>query len=71
MDIPPAQDPCWQKLAKGALSGLRTQHLGTQLMIKRIERSADPVATKAAEIHAFFAKWAKVLPTELAQLQRL
>lgn len=71
MDIPTPQDPCWHRLATGALARLRTQHLGTQLMMKRIERSTDPVGTKAAEIHAFFTKWQKVLPDEMAQLARL
>jgi hypothetical protein len=68
MAIPAPQHPCWQKLASGALSKMKTQHLGTQLMTKRLERSSDPVAQKAAEIHAFFSKWEKALPAEVQQL---
>jgi hypothetical protein len=68
MPVPPANHPCWQKLASGGLSKLRTQHLGTQLMTKRLEKSPDPVPAKAAEIHAFFAKWERILPSEIAQL---
>lgn len=71
MAIPAPQHPCWQKLASGALAKIKTQHLGTQLMTKRLERSSDPVAQKAAEIHAFFAKWEKALPTEVQQLTTL
>ncbi|WP_280192301.1 hypothetical protein [Delftia sp. PS-11] len=68
MAIPAPNHPCWQKLANGGLSRIKTQHLGTQLMAKRIERSADPLPAKAAEIHAFFTKWERILPTEIAQL---
>ena len=68
MPIPPADHPCWQALASGGLSKLRTQHLGTQLMTKRLERSQDPLPVKAAEIHAFFTKWERVLASEIAQL---
>jgi hypothetical protein len=70
MPVPPASDPCWLRLAYGSLSRLKTRHLGTQLMTKRVERSDAPVAEKAAEIHAFFAKWERSLPDELAQIQR-
>ncbi len=71
MAVPAPNHPCWQRLASGGLARLKTQHLGTQLMTKRIERSADPVATKAAEVHAFFAKWERALAPELAQIQFL
>jgi hypothetical protein len=47
---------------------MKTQHLGTQLMIKRIERSADTPQAKAREIQAFFAKWERALPAEIQQL---
>ncbi len=66
--VPPFNHPCWQRLANGSLARLKTQHLGTQLLAKRIERSTDPVGTKAAEIHAFFVKWERILPNEVAQL---
>ncbi|MBI3101387.1 MAG: hypothetical protein HYY98_07550 [Burkholderiales bacterium] len=68
MAVPSPNHPCWQKLANGGLSRLRTQHLGTQLLAKRMEKSTDPVPTRAAEIHAFFTKWERILPTEIAQL---
>ena len=68
MTIPASSHPCWQRLASGGLTRLKTQHLGTQLMTKRLERSSEPVHAKAAEIHAFFAKWEKVLPNEIQQL---
>jgi hypothetical protein len=50
---------------------LKTEHLATQLMSKRLERSPIPVAEKAAEIHAFFAKWERILGSEVAQITRL
>lgn len=71
MPIPPLNNPCWQKLATGGLTKLRTQHLGTQLLAKRIERSTDPLPVRAAELHAFFTKWERILPTEVAQLTTL
>lgn len=71
MTIPAPNHPCWQRLASGGLMRLKTSHLGTQLMAKRLERSADPVAVKAAEIQAFFAKWERVLTAEIQQLTTL
>ena len=71
MAVPPSNHPCWQRLASGGLSKLKTQHLGTQLLTKRIERSTDPMPVKVAEIQAFFTKWEKVLPAEVAQLTSL
>lgn len=68
---PPISHPCWLRLANGSLSRLQTQHLGTQLMAKRMERSPAPAAAKAAEIHQFFAKWERVLVAELAQIPSL
>ena len=68
MALPSPSHPCWQKLANGGMARIKTQHLGTQLMTKRLERSADPITAKAAELHAFFAKWERVLPTEIQQL---
>jgi hypothetical protein len=71
MAVPSPNHPCWQKLANGSLSRLKTSHLGTQLMAKRIERSSDPTAMKAAEIYTFFAKWERVLAAEIQQLTLL
>jgi len=71
MAVPAPNHPCWQKLANGGMTRLKTQHLGTQLMTKRLERSTDPAAVKAAEIHAFFAKWERALVPEVQQLATL
>ena len=71
MSVPAPNHPCWQRLASGGLARLKTQHLGTQLMTKRLERSTEPAAAKAAEIHAFFAKWERALPNEVQQLSSL
>ncbi|MEY4416777.1 MAG: hypothetical protein RIQ53_4070 [Pseudomonadota bacterium] len=71
MSLPAPNHPCWQKLATGALNRLKTQHLGTQLLSKRIERSTDPMDVKVKEIQAFFAKWERALPAEVAQLAAL
>lgn len=71
MPVPAPSHPCWQRLANGGLSRLRTQNLGAQLLAKRLERSTDPLPSKAGEIHAFFVKWERVLGGELAQLASL
>ena len=71
MPVPSAEHPCWQRLASGALTRMQTQHLGTQLMMKRLERSTDAPTAKAREIHAFFSKWERALPAEVQQLLKL
>jgi hypothetical protein len=71
MAVPPLNHPCWTRLAGGAITRLKTQHLGTQLMSKRIERSTDPVPAKVAEMHAFFTKWERILAAEVQQLATL
>jgi len=71
MPVPPVTHPCWQRLAGGAIANIKTQHLGTQLMAKRVQRSEEPLHTKAAELHAFFAKWERALPNEVQQLTSL
>lgn len=71
MALPPTNHPCWTRAASGGMSRLRTSHLGTQLLSKRIERSTDPTPQKAAEIVAFFTKWERILPNEIAQLPTL
>lgn len=68
MSLPAHQSPVWHRLAGGALSRLRTQNLGVQLMAKRLERSDAGMPAKAAEIHAFFVKWERVLGSEIQQL---
>jgi len=40
-------------------------------MTKRLERSSAPTAEKANEIHAFFTRWERALPNEVAQLSRV
>ena len=69
MAIPPNTHACWQKLASVGLGRIKTDNLAVQLMAKRIERSADPIALRASEIHAFFAKFERLLPSEIAQLK--
>jgi hypothetical protein len=71
MAVPAPQHPCWQRLAAGSIARLKTQHLGTQLITKRIERSTDSIAVKAGELHAYFAKWERALPNEIQQLATL
>ena len=68
MSLPARQSPVWHRLAGGALPRLRTQNLGVQLMAKRLERSDASTPEKAAEIHAFFVKWERVLGSEIQQL---
>lgn len=68
MSLPNPAHPCWQRLASGGLARLQTQHLGTQLLTKRIERSTDPLSQKIKDIQAFFVKWERALPAEVQQL---
>lgn len=68
MAVPGPNDPCWQRLAAGGLARIKTQNLGAQLLTKRLERSTDPLATKATEIHAFFSKWERTLAAEIQQI---
>ncbi len=67
MSLPALQSPVWQKLASGSLARLRTQNLGIQLMAKRLQGSNASMTAKAAEIHAFFSKWERVLQAEIQQ----
>lgn len=71
MAIPAPHHPCWRKLVSGALEKLKTEHLGTQLLIKRMFRSSDPDTAKASELHTYFTKWERILPGEVAQLTTL
>lgn len=71
MPVPSPSHPCWLRLANGGLARLKTDHLGTQLLTKRIQRSSDPPALKASEIHAFFSKWERGLTSEIQQLTAL
>jgi hypothetical protein len=40
-------------------------------MAKRMARSTEPVTARAAELHAYFSKWERILSHEVAQLQSL
>ena len=71
MSLPGPSHPCWTRLASGALKRIRTEHLGTQLLIKQLERSTDPVPAKAAAIHGFFSRWQRCLGNEVDQLMSL
>lgn len=71
MSILPPDHQVWQRLASGGLEKLQTSNLGIQLMATRLRRTSEPLAAKAQHIHAFFAKWERTLPAEIAQLSRL
>jgi hypothetical protein len=71
MPLPTPDQPCWQKLATGGISRIRTQQLSIQLMAKRLERSTDSVTAKAAEVYAFFTKWERSLASEIQQILKL
>ena len=71
MAVPTPSHPCWQKLAGGSLAKIKTEHLGTQLLAKRMARSTDPLPARAAELHAYFTKWERLLANEIAQLPSL
>ena len=71
MALPSPDHPCWQKLATGGIAKLTTQQLSLQLMGKRLERSTESTAAKAAEVQAFFAKWERTLGNEIQQIQKL
>ncbi|MBH0112803.1 hypothetical protein I5E68_07545 [Novosphingobium sp. YJ-S2-02] len=71
MSLPAPGSPVWTRLASGGLSRLQTNHLGTQMLIKRLELSSTPPAAKAGEIYNYFAKWERTLANEVAQLARL
>ena len=71
MALPSSSHPCWSRAASGGLARIQTSNLAMQLLTKRIERSTDPVAQKAAEIQAFFTKWERMLSSETDQLIRI
>jgi hypothetical protein len=71
MALPSPTHPCWSRAASGGLARIQTTNLAMQLLAKRIERSPDPAGQKAAEIQAFFAKWERILASEIDQLNRI
>jgi hypothetical protein len=71
MALPSNTHPCWSRAAGGGLARIQTTNLAMQLLAKRIERSTDPVTQKVAEIQAFFAKWERILASEIDQLNRI
>lgn len=68
MAIPHQASPCWLRLASGGLSKMQTQHLGTQMLKKRIELSRAQPADKAREIFEYFSKWERILSDEISQI---
>lgn len=71
MALPASSHPCWSKAASGGLARIQTSNLALQLLVKRLDRSPDPAAQKASEIQAFFAKWERILASEIDQLNRI
>ncbi len=71
MTIPPSNHPCWSRAATGGLARIKSTNLAMQLLAKNIERSTDPTPQKAAQIQAFFAKWERILGSEIDQLTRI
>ena len=67
MAVPPISAPCWSRLANGGLERINTDHLGTKMLVKRLQMSGASVAAKAQEIHAYYAKWERGLANEIAQ----
>jgi hypothetical protein len=67
MSLPPLTSDCWQRLAAGGLERIRTQNLGTRLLVKRLQQSTAPIEDKVREIHAYYTKWERGLPDEIAQ----
>lgn len=71
MTVPATSHPCWTRAASGGLARIKTNSLAMQFLAKNIERSTDPLAVKAANIQAFFAKWERTLSSEIDQLARI
>lgn len=71
MAIPSSSHPCWLRAASGGLAHIQTSNLALQLMAKRLERSTDPLPHKSSAVQAFFAKWERLLASELDQLARM
>jgi hypothetical protein len=71
MSLPSATHPCWIRASSGGLNNVKTNNLGIQLMTKRLQRSADPIEKKAAEVRDFFMKWERILSVEIEQLLKL
>ncbi|MCE7798886.1 hypothetical protein LWE61_20360 [Sphingobium sufflavum] len=67
MALPPRTSPCWQRLATGGLERIKTENLGTRMLIKRIEMSKSGAPEKAAEIFEYYTKWERGLAHEIAQ----
>ena len=71
MPIPPISHHCWLRLATGQAPHFQTRQLGLQLLFKRIQDPRLTPADKAREVRAFFEKYAAILASEIAQLDRL
>ena len=70
MTIPPANNPCWLRLADGKVSGFETTHVALKFLLKRLQGDAVPAATKARELHDFFTKYERLLSKEIGSLNR-
>jgi len=71
--IPEKSSPCWRQLVTGQHT-LKTEMLGLQMLLKRMQRrtlgphtEAD-VTAAAEEVHAFFVKYQGSLANELSSL---
>lgn len=69
--VPDPGHRCWMRLAAGSLCRLQTRHLSLQLLNKRLQGDPGSLEHKAAEIHAFFVKYAAILGPEIQQLNSL
>lgn len=71
MTIPASNHPCWSRAVAGGLARIKSTNLAMQLLAKNIERSTAPTPEKVAQLQAFFAKWERILGSEIDQLTRI
>lgn len=71
MSLPPPNHPCWKRLVSGGGARLKTDQLALQLLCSRLERSDAPVDRRVSELMAFFTRFERILPREIAQLVTL
>lgn len=46
---------------------IRTDNIGTQMMAKRLQNSAESTDAKARQIYEYYSKWERGLANEIAQ----
>lgn len=68
MSLPPPTHSCWKHLVTGGGSRLKTDQLALQLLCSRLERSDAPIEKRVSELMAFFTRFERILPREIAQL---